>query len=212
MRRFTTLIPLVRVPFALALLAMAGCTGAVPFVPDRVLVRSIPRDIAKGELRRLLELARPFNPAVTMDWENPPLAVFEVADDFFAVSGTIPGGGPVERTFYYEELDLRCFRDPVFRGTVFIALDDGFTGGTPGQASIASGCIWFEEEDDAEKCLEALSSLQAEVIAGAPVESGAGGAASADPDAAGHLLECEVCGHDVSSRATVCPNCGDPRD
>jgi hypothetical protein len=148
-----------------ALAALAGCTSsAVPYRPDRAVVRSIPREKAQAELRA--RLARATASSFLMGSDDPIVPVSVGDDDlvFRTTSDPMWSGAPKDYRFRYAALDPHAYRYPSRGDAVCLKLD-GEYGNPVRLANINDGCIWFPGAEDAEVCIDALESLKAEAAA-----------------------------------------------
>ncbi len=172
---------------AACLFAASGCKSLVPYRPDREVVRSIPSALARDALRDLLVRATAYPYSGTLE----QIDVGETELGFvFTDQGSLflP---EVQASFRYDELDPHVYayeggaaRDP------FVVRMIGPIEKTIG-INAHYGCLWFpgESREDAEKLVDALSSLR----------TAAGGAATGGGGAVPLAVE---------SREVVCPECG----
>lgn len=125
------------------LTTLAGCTSEVPYEPTRAIVRSIPHEQAKAGLRDLLSRARTEKEAV------------EVGDDGFSYRA-FNSSWPVNRD-RYAEIAPRAYRVKYDQRWFIDVRGDRREGEYP--------CLWFDREENLERCLDALESLKADALA-----------------------------------------------
>ena len=206
--------------FAVAALVASGCASpqVVTYRPSREVTDSIPEDLARKELHRLLSTAgvvtgwvKPFAPEVT----TIPLVVLDVGSDGFRVNGN----GDV-RSFSYLEVQLQATSWNTFKNTIFVRLSPGvmdeWTSFLFEENQIVTYPIGSRE--DVEMLFDALASLKAHSLArsAAPDRTSPAVGTPPAPDRvsasspAASLVACPACRRDVSARAAACPHCGDP--
>jgi hypothetical protein len=144
----------------LAATAIAGCEtfAPEPYVPERAIVASIPRDAAVKAVRELLAVAHPF----TTEFKGPNnphnhLTKVEVTDRGFSVSypeNFCTGS----REYVFAKLDPKAYRDAEQK-TYLVCLTGG-TGTFYSATIVDDDVLWFERREDLETFMEALASLR----------------------------------------------------
>lgn len=125
--------------------ALAGCSSAVPYQPERAIVRSIPPEKARATLRHMLVKAG---------------AMVKVDEDSFTYRGH--DGEP--RRYRYAELDPHISLWKAIDANFYLVRPVGeYTGHAAG---LEGDLIWLPESqrEDAETMLDALESLKAAAL------------------------------------------------
>lgn len=143
-------------PLILAALAGAatGCFNPVPYQPNRAVVRGIPAEAAKSELRRVLGVAYTWQHGEDFD-------VGDVGDASFALRER--SGGTVHVFRYAELAPTACRIDGSMTDAYFIRFQ-GEIGAFDG-ATLENGIIMIDRKDDVEVLFDALESLKADALA-----------------------------------------------
>jgi hypothetical protein len=126
----------------------------MPYKPDRAVVRGIPAEAARTQLRRVL--------GVAYTWEhNSDFDIAAVGDDAFTLRER--QGGQVRAFRYAEVAPTACQITGSMTDAYFIRFQ-GEIGAFDG-ATLENGIVMLDRSDDVETLLDALESLKADTLA-----------------------------------------------
>jgi len=135
----------------LSAVALAGCFHPVPYEPDRAVVRGIPAESARAELRRVLGAA--------YTWQHgSDYEVASVTEDSFALREK--EGGELRSWRYADLAPTACTIDGSMTDAIFIRFQGEI--GAFDQATLENGIIMLDKREDVETLLDALASLKAD--------------------------------------------------
>lgn len=143
------------------LVALAGCTSsAVPYRPDRQVVRGIPSEKAKVELRARLARATASNFGLGSNHAIVPVAVDDDGFTFRTTSDPMWESADKDYRYRYAQIDPHAYTYASRGDAVCLKLTGEYTNPIR-LANMNDECIWFESREDAEVAIDALESLKA---------------------------------------------------